>query len=298
MTLDFGRDDPRLFDCMMDWVVDYQDKLSVHRLKTIMKGQSELIQQLLSAVATSVDTISSHPRWSALTRTSTAPPTNTQPLFVSSSGDDLPTIGEPDPVFLLHGFLRDRWQPRTQASYKANSEASSLIISLRCLFGISPRAEIIAFMLTQNAVRQKAIATASGYSIPSVQSILKDMVSSEYIYQASSGLYEIDKPRWSSFFRLDSRSLIWRSWTQLMTAIRIIDDFYAVSEAAKWSEYMQKSMALTVISQVRDILSGSGILHRFNEPCDLDHAPALLSICIDALLQELNPSHAVPLQSA
>jgi hypothetical protein len=152
-TLEVARNDPRLFDEVLDWLALNEQLVSVHRLRN------------LSADPTDRPLVNAALDWSARSRRRQRPaleqtglPTRLDPLFpfIPTPTDNL------DEAFARHGLARNHVEPSRKSGTPRLHDPISFAFRLRRLLGVGVRAEVIRALLTIRARRLSGrVITAS-----------------------------------------------------------------------------------------------------------------------------------------
>ena len=119
MTFEVARDDPRLFDEVLDWLVRNEPLVSLRRLRTLCEGPED---ERLSAAA--IEWMQRQRRPSARGPQLSVTTGNTEPLFRDA---DLPTP-RTDPVFSAFGFARPLAEPSGKSRGPGPHRADQLCV--------------------------------------------------------------------------------------------------------------------------------------------------------------------------
>ncbi len=178
-TLSMARYDARLFDAVLEWLGANGRFVSPQRLRLLMRRSGFRGQVAVGAAAAWLDGTSPSWRWrlSATRGTVTSSP---EPLFLTKNGRALPVVGNVDAVFLSHGLLRSPFVQRGVALSFPAEAPSCLWLRLRALFGVSARADVLAYLLTCTSGHAREIARRTGYAQRTVLDVLSDMERSGY----------------------------------------------------------------------------------------------------------------------
>jgi hypothetical protein len=137
LSFEVGREEPRLLDEVLDWLVANERLISVQRLRNLVRDEAD--RALVEAVLGWLGQKRRRPRPGA--KAGAAEAGEPRPFFRNSQ---LP-ISDPDPAFLAQGLLK----PRLETSGKSRVPD----IRLRLLLGIGVRAEAARVLLTTQAPR-------------------------------------------------------------------------------------------------------------------------------------------------
>lgn len=215
-----GRHEPRLFDAMLDWMGINGAFVNVNRINRMLKEGHYAGGDVLAAVASSIRATENALKWSRIASPRQAKRQADEPLFFMPDGSPLPLVGEPDPVFLQHGFLRDRYSERGVASSFSPEYAVNLLLRLRALLGVNARCEILAYLLLNGRGSPRAIARACGYYPATVTKALSEMGASGYLTSRVDGrhrYYSLNAESWGPVI-LEGATLSWINWIPLLSA--------------------------------------------------------------------------------
>ena len=105
LTCTVGRQDPRLFDEMLDWLQTNGRLVNVMRLKRILRTEAFQAQRVLAAVAGILARGAEAPKWKQLADASKQAAAK-EKLFFDDDGRTIPVIGQPEPLFARYGLER------------------------------------------------------------------------------------------------------------------------------------------------------------------------------------------------
>jgi len=287
-TLEMGRCDPRLFDEVIDWTVRNGRWISLQRLKNLAESADDEVKRTLAAFASVVDSHDAKRRWRSVSHYPDPVADHDTLFFMDVNGTPLPMIGEPDRHFAGLGFVRPKAVLRGLSMPVPMEPPTNLLFKLRSLFGLAPRAEIAAYLMTHSNGRASVISRSTVYSHPPVHDALGELTSSGLIYAQGRGLFSIDVDRWQRFLEVSSPLPIWVEWPRVFEALSELARFLSESDKMQMSEYLLRSRILTLNESLRDKLSNSGITNPFLRPSNLDEAIETLSDRIRQLMDELN----------
>jgi len=257
LTLEVAREDPRLFDEILDWLVRNEPLISVRRLRTLSDGPED--ERLSAAV---IEWVRRQRRPRAASRQLEWKAEEAQPLF---RGVDLPVL-RTDPVFSAFGFTRPPAQPSGKSREPDLTAPINFAFRLRQLLGVAARAEAVRYLLTADieSATVAQVAKSSGYSKRNVQEALTSLEAAGAATPASSGSeqrYAVDRSRWAHLLDLEPRELpIYRDWPTVLGALRRILRWLRRPELATLSDYLRASQAADLLDVVRPQLSRAGVL--------------------------------------
>jgi uncharacterized protein YegP (UPF0339 family) len=258
-TLEVARDDPRLFDELLDWLVRNESIISSRRLKTFCEGPTD--ERLLSAA---LGWVRQHGRGRApkpgpADAGSWSPEALFRGVFTPAR--------DPDPAFIARAFLRPKVEPSGKSQAPDLTAPINLAFRLRHLLGVSARAEAVRFLLTVDAPRASvaAVATSAGYAKRNVQEALSSLHAAGAALLVTVGTeqrYGIDRTRWAHLLDLDTDDLpVHRAWPALLSALRSILRWLDRPELENVSDYLRASQARDLLEEVRPRLNQAGIVH-------------------------------------
>ncbi len=181
-STEMARSDPRLFDEILDWLDGNANRLSIQRITRMRKEYELGDASILAAIASILSERSEHAKWVVLARNANPASVPHRELFPR-----IPVIGEPDPHFLKWGWKRSLRQSRGLGHPPRPDQTATFLFKLRSLFGRQSRAEIIAWLLANDAGHPAEIARQTGYFKRSVQTALNELEESGHIHSVKIG---------------------------------------------------------------------------------------------------------------
>jgi uncharacterized protein YegP (UPF0339 family) len=257
-TLEVARDDPRLFDETLDWLVRNESIVSARRLQTLC--EAPLDERLASAA---LDWVARHRRGRAPRPRTIG--TNVPAPDALFRGVSTP-MRDPDPAFLAHGFLRPEAAPSGKSRTPDLKTPINFAFRLRHLLGVGARAETVRFLLTVDAPRAtvSAVTSSAGYAKRNVQEALSSLHAAGAVLLVSVGAdqrYAIDRPRWAHLLDVDVEDLpVHRAWPQLLSVLRRILRWLERPDLEKLSNYLRASQARDLLEELRPALSHAGVI--------------------------------------
>lgn len=255
LSFEVGREEPRLFEEVLDWLARNERLVSIQRLRNLIRDEAD--RALVEAVVGWLGQRRRRPRLEA--RTASAEPSETKPFFRNSA---LP-VSDPDPAFLVQGFLK----PSSEPSAKSQSPDFLLPINfafrLRLLLGIGARAEATRVLLTIGVpqVNVQALAASTAYTKRNVQEAVAALTAAGMLSAFEVGneqRFSIPLDRWAQLLELDELPSH-QDWPQLFAAYRKILRWLADPGHEELSDYMLSSEARTLAEEVRPDLQFAGI---------------------------------------
>ena len=236
-TTVFGRQDQRLFDEALDWVVRFGALINVQRLKNLHADGELGHARALGAVAAYVKRHGKLPKWGALAKTDSVPPPSEPEPFFESSGMAAAHRGVTDPDFLAHGWLRGIPRHKELSMPPLPERVANVLLTFRALIGVSSRCEIILCLLTRPSARPAELARLTGYSAQAIQAVLNEMVLSgkmrtdgmrrsaarQKIGRGVSLSYYLQPQDWHFILPAES-SPHWLPWAALFALVQGVDE--------------------------------------------------------------------------
>jgi hypothetical protein len=282
-TLEVARDDPRLFDELLDWLVVNERLISVRRLRALCRTPDD--RRLLEAALGWVGGHRPRARLSARERELDG---EKVPLF---RGRFAVSPHEADEAFAAQGLLR----PRVGRTRKAQSPDLGLPINfafrLRQLLGVGARAEASRFLLTVDAPRvtAQAVARSAGYAKRNVYEALTELQRAGVVSVTTVGaeqFFAVDRHRWATFLDHPKAALpSHRDWPQLLGAAVRLLRWMGRPDLDDLSEYLRSSQALDLLEQVGPELRYAGV--ETSAEADLSAAVDDVAALAETLLQQL-----------
>jgi len=267
-TLHFGRFDPRLFDACVDWWLTNEQWLSPTRLRRLRRSLPLLEKRILATVADVVVRFKKSARWKNLAAARTLEnPRNTEVLFQLANGEPLPMVGVPDPIFRSHGFLRPKLESRKVSGKLPMDTVAVARMKLRALLGVTSRAEIVLYLLTNESGHPQLVATRGYYAQPSISVAMAQMAKSGMLLKERRRReveYSLKQAEWRRFFAFP-RSMEWVDWGFAFDALRSISVCLQGLGEKKLSTSLLGAELRRCAKQVNVILHSSSIKFRLNE---------------------------------
>lgn len=258
-TLHVARDDPRLFDEVLDWLALNTPLLSTHRLRNLCADAAD------RALADSaLDWAATARRRQPLGRDASAPPDDDalEPVFPA-----LPLPRDSlDPAFARHGLARPPLHPSGKSQPPRLREPINFAFRLRRLLGIGVRAEAVRTLLTVRAPRlsSRVIDASSGFAQRNVReglAQLQDAGVIDVVRVSDDRHYSIRDADWATLLRLPSTPdlPLHYDWIPAYRALTRILRWLQEPEVEGLSPYLLASQARTLMDDIADDLSYAGI---------------------------------------
>jgi len=270
-----ARFDVRLFDEIFDWVIKNDRWLSFQRIKTyIRQYEDDEINRILQAFSRSVYSATGNIRWKVFLNFADTNDNMPNPFFLNSDTSELPIPGSYDEIFKSSGWLRSPMHIRDKSSDIPFESEKNLLFKLRTLFGITPRAEILTYLICKERGSASEIINSTGYSKPSVYDTLSDLVTGRFIDQYNkngSMKYYVDLNRWKIFLNIDKQLPVWIDWQRAFVPLYKFSLFLIENTNSNISEYILKSNLITMYELFSNAFTASEINNPFNQTVNLDN---------------------------
>ena len=273
ITTEIGRHDARLLDLAIDWLHSHGRGINLQRLRRLQGQWPNSDERVLSGIAEILAEQSVLRKWQSLRETHpfADPP---EPLFISHTGASPPVFGDPDPRFEKFGLLRTRWEPRAVCQLPRADRPGNLLCTLRALFGVNARAEIMAWLLTHESGHPAAIATDTGYFSKSIQVTLNEMEQSCHVRSERDGRekkFRLNRQDWSFLITWPEASGFprWINWPPVFYfAFRTLQ-LLGKADTPGASEHLQAIQQRGFLDEIAPALRESGLRHTMTANRDL-----------------------------
>lgn len=255
LTFEVGREEPRLLDEVLDWLVVNERLVSVQRLRNLVRDESD---QALAEAA--IGWLGEKRKRSRLGAKPRIPGSDEpQPFFRNSQ---LP-VEDPDPSFLAQGFAKPRSQPSWKSQAPDLNEPINFAFRLRLLLGIGVRAEAVRVLLTTQAPRvdMQTLAASTGFSKRNVQEGVTALNAAGVLDSWEVGnvhRFEASHERWARFLGLDHLPQH-VDWPQIFAAYRRLLRWLADPANQSLSEYMLASEVRSLVEEITPDLLFAGV---------------------------------------
>lgn len=257
-SLEVARDDPRLFDEILDWLATNEGLLSVRRLRAICAGQED--ERLVEGTLGWLSQL--HPRSRLSPRSaSVSGEVSLEPLFRGLSTH----VPSPDPAFMGAGLLR----PEARASGAARPPdlraPINLAFRLRQLLGVGARAEIVRYLLTveNQTASAQAVTRSAGFAARNVREALLALNAAGVVALGGRGReqrYSLERESWMRLLEIDPGELpAQRDWPQLFRGVVRVLRWLTAEGLDDLSDYLLGSRALTLLDESREDFEQAGM---------------------------------------
>ena len=257
-----GRLDSRLFDECMDWVSLNYRWIRIDRVKTIIKEYPSSCRMVLGALLDYVSRMTKSDKFSSIVkiREEDVSGSEPEPLFWKE-GNLIQSSKLPDPVFKEWGLLRNEPNMKNMSSPPDYENPTNLLFKLRGLFGVSARAEVVAFLLMNGGGNSHEISRFSALNQRTVYLILEDLAASGFAYKVKYGkenVFSISEEDWTALLRLNSRPAYVSFFLAYKAFLFVLDDIHRHRDLYE-KPYMASSRFRDLLPQVANDLRLSGL---------------------------------------
>lgn len=255
LTMEVGREEPRLVDEVLDWLLVNERLISLQRLRNLAVDESD---KALSGAASD---------WLAQWRRKSPPRPQAEagswsqaiPLFL----EEKIQVERPDPAFLAHGFLKSWIEPARRSGRPDLNLPVNFAFRMRSLLGVGTRAEVVRVLLTAGVpgMSLQAIAASSGFAKRNVQEAAASLRASGVVTSWSMGneqRFDLPREHWLHLLALE-RAPVHKDWPQLFRALRVLLRWLRDPDNESLSEYMRASQARALVEEVSEDLSFAGV---------------------------------------
>lgn len=284
LTLEVGREEPRLTDEVLDWLVVNERLISVQRLRNLCTGGEDR-----ALVEATIGWLAGQRRRARLQARDPEALTRQEPFYRRVAF----IVTEPDPAFLAQGFVKPPVEPRLHSQAPDLGAPIAFALRLRALLGFGARAEAMRVLLTVDApwMNVQAIAASTAYTKRNVQEALTQLRAAGVLGSSTLGneqRFQASRPRWGEFLGLEELPSH-RDWPQLFAAYRRLLRWTVATETAELSSYMLASEARVLAEGLSEGLRFAGV------PFDATGPPG--EEYWDVIAERLLSSVSTPLRS-
>lgn len=224
ITMSFGRYDQRLFDEMISWLLINERFINVQRLRTILKNENFTGTQLLSAVAGFIQSTKNGQKWKTVAKNSFQG--EAVNLFYVNTESSVPVLHEPDALFKAYGYLRNVFIDRELSGIFTPQKPASLMLQMRALWGLSCRAEVMLYFLSNGKGTASKIAEYSSFSWRSIQDVLFEIGKADIIThtgETKGRVYYLNSDKWLQILLTPQvDNLSWKNWPPMFRVLEIV----------------------------------------------------------------------------
>jgi hypothetical protein len=289
-TTRFGRYDSRLMDESIDWLVKFGRRINLQRLQNLHREWPGVADpRVLAAISEVLGQQAVLRKWRVIA--DLAPEPNApEALHLSRDGKPSSHSGAAEPFFGKYGLLRGKLEHRGMSQPPDPRSPGNLLFTLRALFGVNARAEIMAWLLTHNSGHPAAISRSTCYFSKSIQQTLNEMEESGQVLSVRQGREKLFRVRAQDWRFLatpaaDDGTLKpsprWVDWMPLFAAITRFAEALALPGIDEKSEHFQATKLREALDEAMPALIRAGISHELHTTRDFRGKNLVQSLLAD-----------------
>jgi len=264
LTWECARQDPRVFDEVLDWLVRNGRWVNVIRLSTLLKEDQICAPSLAGAVAAFMTQHDKSPKWRNIAeRCKPEPGQPSAPLFQRQGKPLIPMDEDRDEVFARYGWARSRVCLRGQSQPMPAWTPTSLVLKCRAFFGVNIRADVFAWLVAHGHGTASGLARELGYSQRRVQDSLTEMQLAELFQTRFDGNrkeYSLDANKgWQLLFEATSERAEWFNWRAFGRAVSIIWKKAFTMKEMDLTEYVLESEMGKALAEAQADFTAAGL---------------------------------------
>jgi hypothetical protein len=256
-TLEAGRDDARLFEEVLDWLLTNERLVSVQRLKNLCADDEDrrLAEAALAWLA------QHRPRTRFVPARPRRRPRHPSTLFRTLSRP----VQNPDEAFLSFGFLKPATEPSGKSGSPPLERPVSFAFRMRQLFGVGSRSEVVRYLLTVSSpdVPAQDVAQAVAYAKRNVNETLSALVASRVVTTFLVGnerRYQLNRDLWGQLLGLSSEAWpTYRDWPRLFLLVRRFVRWLSDDRLEELSPYLLASQARALADELKPSFAFAGV---------------------------------------
>ena len=262
LTWECARQDPRVFDEVLDWLVRNGRWINLVRLTALADQDRTCSPRLVGAVAAFMKQYDRTPKWRKLAergRSESAP----EPLFQRHGKPVPPLHDQTDPVFVQYGWLRSPVVLRGQSQPMPAWTPTSLILKCRAFFGVNIRADVFAWLVAHGSGTAGELARELGYSQRRVQDTLTEMETAGLFHARFDGNrkeFSLDaKKGWHLLFETTDEYATWFNWRAFGRAIAAIWKTAFTMKEEGLTDYLYESELGKALARAQPDFTAAGM---------------------------------------
>lgn len=286
-SLEIGRDEPRLFDELLDWMLTNERLVSVQRLRNLSSDDNrDLAEAALAWVARHGPSARFKPPAGGREQSG-----NPSPLFRTVAQQ----VRNPDEVFLAFDLLKPDTPPSGKSRFPDTERPINFAFRLRSLFGLGSRAEVVRYLITfsETAVPAQSIADAAGYAKRNVNETLTALVASGTVTTFEVGnerRYLLNRAHWDQLLNVQPGARpTYRDWPRLLPALLRLRRWLENSKLDELSPYMLASDARSLMDELAPSLATAGVLLPSTASAQGDEYWTVFEESVERTLSALTP---------
>lgn len=255
-TAGLGREDPRLFDLSIEWLVQNSAFVNLPRLKSLLRQYGFESECVVAAMAATVREQNKRLKWHF---PKVRIPDDPIPLFRHSFEKGMVSeCCSADPIFEQYGLLRGPVEIRKLARRFNYTMSESALLRLRALIGLNARAEIYAYLCTHPNGHPSGIARETGYSQKNIQDIITDMSAAHIVVSAQlvgrKKIYLINPHERGILLYNHKNPPCWIIWPPVLRALEILYLRCRELEDLQMSDLFLSGRLRELLDQIRPLL--------------------------------------------
>jgi hypothetical protein len=279
LSFEVGREDPRLFEEVLDWMLVNERLLSTQRLRNLCRDEAD---RTLAGAA-----IAWLGEWRRKAREPDAGRAEGRDQADSLFLQGRVPVDRLDPAFLDFGLLKPWRRPERRSSQPDLAAPINLALRLRSLLGVSARAEVVRVLLTAEAPRMsvQALAASTGYAKRNVQEAAASLRAAGAASSSTIGneqRFSLVRPGWLALLQL-SGAPRHVDWPQVLHALRVLLRWLREHDREELSDYMLASQAREVLESVAGDLRFAGVPVEPGGPDGAEYGPHFAEAVRDLL---------------
>jgi hypothetical protein len=264
----WGRHDARLMEGAIDWLTANGQRINLLRLRRLHDEWPLADARVLAALGERLSHQSALRKWRGILPLS-AHRGEPEPLMIQADGKPMPIMGAPDADFLKHGLLvgiRERKKPMRAPN---PMRTANLICSLRALWGVNARAEIVAWLLAHESGYPAIIARETGFFTKTIQHTLNEMEESGHIHSRRVGrekIFWINQADWRFLTSAiaDRQRLSWVPWMPLYCLCSKLLEALGSTEFEAESDELKAIHIRQWITELAPTIDAAGLTAKFS----------------------------------
>lgn len=264
LTWECAREDSRVFDEVLDWLVRNGRWVNVVRLTTLLEEDQTCSANLAGAVAAFMMQHNKGPKWRKLAEHCQPDSKETLTPLFHRQGKPLNPVGDQrDEIFVRYGWARSPVFLRGQSQPMPAWTPTSLVLKCRAFFGVNIRADVFAWLVAHGQGTASGLARELGYSQRRVQDTLMEMQLAELFqirFDGNRKEYSLDASKgWQLLFEATSKRAAWFNWRAFGRGISIVwKKAFTMKEQDLTADLFESEMGKTLIESQPD-LTAAGV---------------------------------------
>lgn len=181
----FGRYDQRLYDLVSSWLVKYGLLVNPTRLKALVR-QAPWADTASLAYLSALRARVGDRRWQKASAGRSTGKGGLEPMFFYAKGEEPLYCREKDELAAQYGFQRAPFEYQNKLSRVLPETASTLLLRMRGMYGVSARADILMHLMHAPATVQQ-LSDISGFARSSVKEVLLELEAGNAAYAVDGG---------------------------------------------------------------------------------------------------------------